>query len=299
MKKTFKNLKSKISSRPLVIGIDAGGTKVRGVLMSDKKILKKSEKLHDAAIITKEVFLNTLLKVIDELWDKKIKRIGLGLPGPVENNKVKPGGRVKSLNQIDFEKLLEKKYKTDVVLDNDVKTALRFEVLQYKKFNSIFMITLGTGIGGAWWLNNKIMKGSFSSGYEIGQMVFEKNNPEAFEVKLSGRGFFRNLKTLPIESENAARRGNLYHKKIWREFGRNLGLALANLINLIEPELIVVGGGIVHAWPLFAPDARKTIQKLVLSPQARKKTKIVKAVDDRWAGAIGAVMMAQSKNPNF
>jgi predicted NBD/HSP70 family sugar kinase len=67
------------------------------------------------------------------------------------------------------------------------------------------------------------------------------------------------------------------------------------LINLIEPELIVVGGGIVHAWPLFAPDAREIIQKLVLSPQARKKTKIVKAVDDRWAGAIGAAMMAQEK----
>lgn len=277
----------------LVIGIDAGGTKVRGVLMSGKKILKKSEKLHDAAIVTKEVFLNTLLKVIDEVWDKKTKRIGLGLPGPVENNRVRPGGRVKSLNQINFEKLLEKKYKTDVVLDNDVKTALRFEVLQYKKFNSIFMITLGTGIGGAWWLNNKIMRGSFSSGYEVGQMVFDKNNPEAFEVKLSGRGFFRNLKTLPIESENAARRGNLYHKKLWREFGRNLGLTLANLVNLIEPELIVLGGGIVHAWPLFAPDARKTIKQLVLSPQARKKTKIVKAVDDRWAGAIGAAMMAQ------
>jgi len=289
----------------LVIGLDAGGTKVRGVLMSDKKILKKSEKLHDAAIVTKEVFLNTLLKVLDELYSEKahphtaesmeIKRIGLGLPGPVENNRVRPGGRVKSLNQIDFEKLLEKKYKTDVVLENDVKMALRFEILHYKKFSSIFMITLGTGIGGAWYLGNKIMKGSFSSGYEVGQMVFDKNNPETFETRLSGRGFFRNLKTLPIESENAARAGNLYHRKLWQEFGRNLGLALANLINLIEPQLIVLGGGIVHAWPLFIPDTKKTIQKLVLSPQARKKTKIVKAVDDRWAGAIGAAMMAQEK----
>ena len=279
----------------LVIGIDAGGTKVRGVLMLGKKILKKSEKLHDAAIITKEVFLNTLLKVLDEIWDKKTKRIGLGLPGPVENNKVRPGGRVKSLSQIDFKKLLEKKYKTDVVLDNDVKMTLKFEVQKFKRFSSIFMITLGTGIGGAWYLNNKIMKGSFSSGYEVGQMVFDKNNPETFETKLSGRGFFKNLKTLPIESEHAARNGNAYHKKLWREFGRNLGLALANLINLIEPELIVVGGGIVHAWPLFIQDTKKTVQKFVLSPQARKNTKITKAVDDRWAGAIGAAMMAQSQ----
>ncbi len=282
-----------MAKQNLVIGVDAGGTKVRSVLMSGKKILEKSEKLHDAAIVTKEVFLNTLLKTIDEVWDKKTKRIGLGLPGPVENNKVRPGGRVKSLNQIDFEKLLQKRYQTDVVLDNDVKTALRFEVPKFKKFNSIFMITLGTGIGGAWSLNGKIMRGSFSSGFEIGQMIFDKNNPEAFEVKLSGRGFFRNLKTLPIESESAARKGNLYHKKLWREFGRNLGLTLANLINLLEPELIVIGGGIVHAWPLFIPETKKTVKKYVLSPRARTKTQITKAVDDRWAGAIGAAMMAQ------
>ena len=249
------------------------------------------------------MFLNTLLEVLDELYSEKahphtaesmeIKRIGLGLPGPVENNRVRPGGRVKSLNQIDFEKLLEKKYKTDVVLENDVKMALRFEILHYKKFSSIFMITLGTGIGGAWYLGNKIMKGSFSSGYEVGQMVFDKNNPETFETRLSGRGFFRNLKTLPIESENAARAGNLYHRKLWQEFGRNLGLALANLINLIEPQLIVLGGGIVHAWPLFIPETKKTIKKMVLSPLAGKKTRLVKAVDDRWAGALGAAMMAQ------
>lgn len=278
-----------------MIGIDAGGTKIRGVLMSGKRILKKSEKLHDAAIVTKDVFLTTLFCVLDEVFDQRVGRIGLGLPGPIENNRVRAGGRVKSLEEIDFEKMLEKKYGVDVILENDAKVALKFETQHYKNHNSIFMVTLGTGIGGGWLLNGKIMKGSFSSAFELGQMTLDKNSLEPLENRLSGRGFFRNLKTLPIESENLARQGDGYHKKLWKEFGRNLGAALANLINLIEPEIIVLGGGIVHAWPLFVPETKKTIKKMVLSPMAAKKTKLVKAVDDRWAGAIGAGMMAQEK----
>lgn len=286
-----KNLTSKPHESALIIGIDAGGTKIRGVLMKDRKILKKSEKLHDAAIVTKEVFLNTLFSVIDEIWDKKVSLINLGLPGPIENNKVQDGGRVKSLDEVDFEKTILKKYKIKPGIFNDAKAALRFEIEKYKKSNSVFMITLGTGIGGGWFLGGKIMSGSFSSAYEAGQMVFNPNNPETFETKLSGRGFFKNLKTLPIESENAARAGSNYHKKIWLEFGHNLGLLIANLMNLIEPELIILGGGIVHAWPLFIKTTKETAQKYTLSQEARKKLQIVKAIDDRWAGAIGAALL--------
>ncbi|OGY39625.1 MAG: hypothetical protein A2418_02030 [Candidatus Brennerbacteria bacterium RIFOXYC1_FULL_41_11] len=281
------------NSKKLTIGIDAGGTKIRGVLMKNGEVLKKSEKLHDAQIITKEVFLSSLSSVIDEIWDKQTSKIGLGLPGPIENGRVQDGGRVKSLDEVDFEKIIEKKYKIKPIIANDAKVALRFEAKKYNKINSIFMITLGTGVGGGWFFNGKIMTGSFGSAYEVGQTIFNPNNPETFETKLSGRGFFRNLKTLPIESENAARAGSSYHKKIWQEFGTNLGLIIANISNLIEPELIILGGGIVHAWPLFIKTTKEIAKKHILSPTAKKKLLIAKAVDDRWAGAIGAAILAQ------
>lgn len=286
--------KTQKQKNQFIIGVDAGGTKVRAVLMQGEKVLKRSEKLHIAGIVTKEIFLQTVFGVINEIWDDRAEKIGLGAPGPVENNRFRAGGRVKSLDKIDFQKILEKKYRKPVVLENDAKAMLLFEAQKYPQYNSIFMITLGTGVGGGWIKNSQLIRGSFGSAFEVGQMIVDAKNPQAFEENLSGRGFFKKLGLLPIDSETSARSGNRYHQNLWQEFGRNLGLCLSNISNLIEPEAYILGGGIVKAWPLFIKETQKTLKKYILSPQAKKKTKILKAKDDRWAGAIGAAMIAKS-----
>ncbi len=292
MKTTAKTLK-----RNLVIGIDAGGTKIRGVLMRGTTVLQKAEAFHGVRKVTKPIFLKTLYLILDTLYSPAIARVGIGLPGVIRNNRVIGANNVKILTQIDVKKLVEKKYHVKVVLDNDVKVALRQEAQRYKKYKSVFMLTLGTGIGGAWSYKGEIMKGGFGTAYELGKMVVDKRAGRFLELEdFCARKFFGKRGFVPLESENKARAGNKFHKQLWQEFGENLGAALANIINLIEPEVIVIGGGLAHAWPLFIPAAHKTIKKLVLSKVAAHKTKIVRAKNIKWVGSLGAARLAQQQN---
>ncbi len=279
-----------------VIGIDAGGTKIRGVLMSGKTILKRSEIFYNTTHITKQLFLKSLFAAIDQLTIKDVSRIGIGLPGTITNNRVVGAGNVKILSHIDVKKLVEKKYKTRVLLDNDVKVALRADASNHKQYNSLFMLTLGTGIGGAWWLNGKIMRGQFGTAYEAGHIIMDKTPKHLYELEdFCGRKFFLRKGYDPLVSETKARAGNAMHKKLWHEFGTNLGIILANIANLIEPDAIVIGGGISHAWPLYIKTARKTMRRLILSKTARSHVRIVKTKSHKWIGAVGAAMMAQGK----
>ena len=284
------------AKRNLVIGIDAGGTKIRGVLMRGTTILKRSEIFYNTKRITKELFLDSLYTAIEQLETTHVSRIGIGLPGTITNNRVVGAGNVKILSKIDVKKLVEKKYKTRVLLDNDVKVALRAEAHNHKQYNSLFMITLGTGIGGAWWLDKKIMRGEFGTAYEAGHIIMDKTPKHLYELEdFCGRKFFLRKGYDPLVSETKARTGNAMHKKLWHEFGTNLGIILANIANLIEPDAIIIGGGMAHAWPLYIATARKTMKRLILSKTARSRVRIVKTKSHKWIGALGAAMMAQGK----
>ena len=279
-----------------VIGIDAGGTKIRGVLMQGKTILKRSEVFYNTRRITKKLFLDSLFSVIEQLGTANVSRIGIGLPGTITNNRVVGAGNVKILSKIDVKNLVGKKYKTRVLLDNDVKVALRAEVRDHKQYNSLFMITLGTGIGSAWWLDGKIMRGEFGTAYEAGHIIMDKTPKHLYELEdFCGRKFFLRKGYDPLASETKARAGNAMHKKLWHEFGTNLGIILANIANLIEPDAVVIGGGMSHAWPLYIKTARETMKRLILSKTARSRVRIVKTKSHKWVGALGAAMMAQGE----
>jgi glucokinase len=99
----------------------------------------------------------------------------------------------------------------------------------------------------------------------------------------------------PLKAEMEARRGNKKLRLVWQEFGEYLGIGAASIINVLEPEVLVIGGGIAHAWPLFAPHMRNTAQRFIISPPAIQKTKIVKAKLGRDAGAIGAALLIHSR----
>ncbi|MEW5805520.1 MAG: ROK family protein [Patescibacteria group bacterium] len=289
-----KNSKSKIQNQKsaLVIGVDAGGTKIRGVLMQNNKIFKKAEVLHDVKRVTQKVFLNSLFIVLNSLFTPGVQKIGIGVPGIVKNNKVINAGVVKDLVDLEIKKAVEQKYKAKTMLDNDVNVALRAEMKNLSRAESVFMLTLGTDIGGAYWENGRIDPGAFDTAYELNQMIIDYKSKKKLK-NFCASEFFLAKGFKPLESENKARQGNKTHQKLWQEFGSNLGIALANVVNLIEPDIILIGGGLAHAWPLFIKQAGRTMKHLILSPLARKKIKILKAKNVKWSGAIGAAYLAQ------
>jgi len=288
----------------LAIGIDIGGFKIRGILASKNgQILKEREVRLLWPPKKQQDFLAALFPLIDFLKsgkEKKIKGIGIGVASVVSKNKPIIFRNLPVLNNFDLAKILKSRYRMPVILKNDVKAS----ALAEQKFgagresNYMVMLTLGTGIGCGVVIGGKLFEGAFDSAYEIGRMVvrvdealIKKPFEEEFE-NLASAKFFLNQKLDPFEEENKARAGNKTSKKRWQKFGQYLGVGLANIVNLLEPERIVIGGGLSNAWPLFAPSAIRIMRRFTFSPIARRKTKVLRTKLGRNAGALGAALLA-------
>ena len=101
----------------------------------------------------------------------------------------------------------------------------------------------------------------------------------------------RRTKISATELDRLAKKGNKAAKEIWQDFGRNLGIGIANLVNILDPEIIVIGGGFSQAGEFILKPARQEARKRILSHLSRKNVKIKKSKLGDFAGAIGAGMI--------
>jgi predicted NBD/HSP70 family sugar kinase len=251
-------------------------------------------------------FLAMLFPLCDFLIAGKknrIKGIGMGLASVVYRNRPITFRNMPHLNGLDLSRILKSRYQFPVILDNDVKAAALAEQKFGAGKNSKYMMvfTLGTGIGCGVVINGKLFEGVFDSAYEIGRMIIETDKAlrkKPFEEELENYAsakFFLNQQLDPFEEEIKARKGNKTSKKRWQKFGEYLGIGLANVVNLMEPERIVIAGGLSNAWSLFAPSAIRTMRRFTFSPIARRKTKVLKTKLGRNAGALGAALLVFAK----
>jgi glucokinase len=287
--------------KKLTIGLDIGGTKIRGILFDGKRIIERKEIKYKKKPPNKKEFLRALFGVADALFEKgkrsTLLGIGIGSAGVITPKRIYAGPTLSILNRINLTKTLSKRYHLPIKIENDVKTSALAEWHSgaARQAHSVFMITIGTGLGGAYLLNGKIQRGAFDSAYEAGFLIIDATR--ALEGKrgdfewFGAENFFKSRNLDPIEAEIKARSGNKAMRKLWKEFGQYLGIGIASIINILEPEVFVIGGGISNAWPLFAPTMKKTVKRFVVSKLAREKTKIVHAKLGRDAGAIGAALL--------
>src|SRR3989338_10575679 len=283
------------------IGVDIGGTKMSAVLFD----LVKKEVAADYKLATPknslEKFLVMLQALIDPLLERakkgkgQVTKIGIGVPGIISapTNKNEQGevlhcNNLKILNEAPIGKILQEKYQLPVWVDNDANCFLRAELAlgAVKNSASAVGITLGTGIGGAISINRDIFQGVHGSAGEPGAMVVDvvDNTPMTLEE------IYHNLtQGNPQAKAEEAFHGDELALKAYQEFGRYLGLALASIVNLVDPEIIVIGGSAMHSGELFLAEVKKSLRAKILSPKL-KKIKIVPAKLAQ-AGAIGAALL--------
>ncbi|MDD5528038.1 MAG: ROK family protein [Patescibacteria group bacterium] len=273
------------------IGIDIGGTNIKSVLFNGEKTvmdysLGTPKDSLEHLIIMILALIEPLAKKAEE--DKvKIKGIGLGVPGIADpyGAKVIDAPNLPLLNGIKLAEILEQRINLPVKMDNDTECFLRAEATfgAAAKFKNIYGITVGTGIGGAWWINGNIYYGAHGFS-EPGRMIVdfkEQVNLESAYQKLTQNN------PLNLAMENY--RGDELARRSFDEVGRFLGLACANIINLLDPEAIIFGGGVMASADLFLPELKKTIDEKVVKTSG--KTKILKSKLGLEAGAIGAALL--------
>lgn len=287
-----------------ILGIDIGATNTKFVLLKNfKKILEKEI---IATPKNRKEFLSLLKEKIERIRkEKEVSGIGIGIPGILdkEREKIFVTPNLKYLSYFPLKRILEKDFRIKIKLENDAKCFTLCEaVFGSAKNNRIVVgLTLGTGIGGCILFKRKIYKGAFGGAGELGHMVINFRegkcsckNIGCFEF-FGSEKFFKRKKIFSKDVEKKARKGDKKAKRIFEEYGKYLGIGISNIINILDPEVVVLGGGQAKAFDLFISSLKKEIKKRVISSLSKKFVKIKKGKFLDFGGAIGAALLFRQK----
>jgi len=258
----------------------------------------------------KKILLEQIFKYIEKLIKKgkNISGIGIGIAGPVdfENQKILNPPNVVILKNLELGKIIEEKFKIKTIIENDGHLMTLAETIlgAGKNKNNVIGITLGTGVGGGIVMNKKIIHGKTGTAGEMGHMSIDRHGRKCscgsrgcLETYLGEGGIrktsyeFFNKRIRSYDLHQMARKGNSKAIQAWKEVGKHLGAGLANVVDMFNPEIIIVGGGIARgAGELLMNPAKKEMRKNILSKSA-KKTSVVLAKLNEYAGAVGAALL--------
>ena len=279
------------------IGIDIGATNTKFVLLSGSRVVRKEKfstpKSKEKLIRFLEENINNLISNIPL---SQIRGIGIGVPGPLnkERDFILNPPNLKCLSKCPLSKIIEKDLKIKTVMENDVNCFTLAEAIigAAKGAEIIAGITLGSGLGGGIIWKNKFVKGGFGSAGEFGHMTINSDAEHSgFLEDYCSEKFFKRKNLYSKNLDTKAKKGDKKALKIFNEYGKYLGIGISNIINVLDPEVIVIGGGISKANKFFMKSAKKEIQKRVLSPLSKKFVKIKISKLKNFSGAIGAALL--------
>ncbi|MCP3856331.1 MAG: ROK family protein [Actinomycetia bacterium] len=311
---------------PSVIGIDVGGTKTLGLVIDAAGNVLLQEKWptrQGAAAVTE-----MLAELAQELRSRiatthKVRGLGVGLAGLVDSmGRLRRAPNLVDADEFAVRDLLEPRVGMPVLVDNDANCAARAELhagVAVGVRHGV-LITLGTGIGGALIVDGAVVRGAAGMAGEPGHMLVDPAGPKCvcglsgcWERYASGAGLAYlgrraadrgDLASLvgtvdgtpePIRGEHitrAARLGDPEASAVLDEFAWWVSVGLANCAAMSDPEMIILGGGLVRDWDLFGPRVRRHLNEVLVAAEHRPEIRVEPAAAGEAAGALGAALLA-------
>jgi len=289
----------------MYLGIDWGGTFIKIGLVKRRKIVKKIV-FSSQELLKKEVFLKELDKLKKRI-SFNFKAVGIGAPGIVDIEKgfIYYLPNVKGWENFPLKEKLEEIFKLPVFVDNDANLfglgELKAGAAKGKK--RVIFLTLGTGVGSSVGWNGEILRGKMSA-FELGHVPITLKGRkcscgssgciESFiGAKFIQKKYYR-LKREKIEVKEIYMRAKNNEKEallVWQDFGYYLGRFLSGMINIFNPEMVVLGGGVSGAFSIFKKPLLATIKKYTMWPNLKGlKIKKAKLKD---SAVIGASILAE------
>lgn len=318
-----------VENQTLFIGIDLGGTKIysglvdqSGTILAEDYRKTKAKRGVEAVV---ERLIDSAHAVIQaagvSLTD--IKAVGIGAPGPVESEKgiVNVPPNLPGWERVPLKALVESSLPIPTYLANDANAAALGEYLfgAGRKSRQMLYITVSTGIGGGFILNGKIFQGAAGAAGEVGHMTILPGGPRCgcgnrgcLEAVASGTAiarqarelFSRTTNTLIAELANgdqeaitaklvaeAAQLGDVWAQEILGSAMGYLGIGVANLVNLLNPDLIVIGGSLTKLGDLLFDPVRRAVAQRSF-PVSATAVRIVPATLGDKVGVLGAAAVA-------
>jgi len=298
-----------------VVGVDVGGTNIKlGVVGPWGQVIVRNSFATKPFASTQIKLITALSREIDAsiiaagLTKKQIAGVGIGLPGLVDFEKgiVRFLPNIPGWQSVHLKSILQKIVKLPVFVDNDVKiiTLAESKFGAGKGVRNLICMTLGTGVGAALILNGQLYRGEDNAAGELGHMPLNEHGPKCncggfgcFEAYVGNRALYALASQvmgrpgMTIEAMYAlAQKGNKKALSFWKMAAEHIGNGLVGIVNLLNPRLIIIGGGISHNEKFLFKTITDTIRLRAMSLQGSAfKIKRAQFKDD--AGIIGAYVL--------
>ena len=290
------------------IGVDIGGTNIRLAIVDEKGNIIQVLKSPTDKSNGKESLLNQIICMFNSLDYSKydIIGVGVGVPGPVnpQNGDVYVIPNL-NITEIPIKSYLENKLNLPVYVGNDANVAALAEakIGNGKDYNVVQYLTLSTGIGGGLIINGRMVTGHYGFAQEVGNTNIRRGGrrPSIFKPGGCIEGLASGNSLLEIAAENnlsikhvgelflEAKNGNKIAQDIKNVWIEDMAAFIGNIVALLEPDIFVLGGGLMKSSNLFLDELIKKVDDYVFE-FLKGKIRIVSAKYDQDAGIIGAAM---------
>ena len=308
------------------IGIDLGGTNIAAAVVDEYGVVYgRTQEKTNAPRDYKEIFddmaecASTAAKESGLNFEKDIESVGIGCPGAID----KVSGVVEFSNNLGFYNIpiveyMEKKLSKKIYVENDANAATwgEFLVGSGKDANNMVMITLGTGVGSGIVENGRLIRGAYGKGAEIGHMVMQFDGERCtcgrhgcFETYASATALINQTKTAmkknpdcdmwtvcngklsKVDGQTAFKSKDAIAKKVVKNYLGYLAEGVVNIINIFQPEVVCIGGGISHEGDKILTPIKRMIINKSYARFGRKQSDVSLASLGNDAGIIGAALL--------
>jgi len=311
-----------------VLGVDLGGTKTAGILYHRGEVLEKYRSTTD--ITSSDTVIEGIIaacsRLIQAARDRglDVESIGLGIAGFIDFERgVVTDAPNHPLHEAPVRDILQERFNLPTVVDNDANVAALAEARLGAGKGARFLIhlTLGTGIGGGIIIDGDIYRGAQGAAAELGHMIIDENGPicncgarGCLEALASGVAIYKRVEELsrtkkrspmldefradPLAFraeavEKHAASGDELALSILRAAGKHLGVGIASLINIFNPDVVTLSGGLLGCFPFMEEEMRVTVGGMAI-PISRRHARILTTTLGDDGGTLGAALLAAS-----
>ena len=306
----------------VAVGLDIGGTKIAAMRVTAEGAILERAVAKTPATDQRE-FLATVTGQARDLVDGQVGAIGVGITGLIDHatGVVRYGPNL-PYRDLPLRDHLQQATGLPCVVDNDATVAAwgEFRVGAGRGTTDMLMVTVGTGIGGGIVAGGRLFRGAHGFGAEIGHVVVDPDGPlcgcgnrGCWEQVAAGRAIDRvgreaaradpgsllarlaggdPAAVTGLMVVQAAQQGDAVSIAVLSEVGRRLGQGIAGIVNVLDPQIVVVGGGAISAGDLLLGPVREVVRTAILAPKFRPEVPVVAAQMGNAAGGIGAALLA-------
>lgn len=288
----------------IIVGVDLGGTKIMtGAIDLEGRVLGSPVKVPTEGNDTAESIVKRITGSVERILtglnmtNKDVRGIGIGSTGPldIDAGLILECPQLPNMHFFPLRKTIQDYFGIPVCLNNDANCLIYGESIFGAGADKRIVVgfTLGTGIGCAVVLDKKILNGSTGTAAEIWPSPYQSGIIEDF---VSGGGVSKIYRSISgrdktsFEVYNLALEGDRDALQTWNEFGAHLAVPIAWSINLIDPEVVILGGSIMGAYPFFKDSMEEHLRKWIC-PVPAERTKVIPAKLGDNAGFIGAACL--------